>query len=726
MCAVRSFQPGYLTRGLKYTLLVSIVSGSGAASAVPVVGPTPIDVSTPLQSYELKPGASLTGVDAKTLTITMGRGNELRLTGSSVTSAASDLRALTMNGGEAWINGSTITGSSAGMLVGASANTASASAHVYSSTISGLNLGVQVGPGAALDLHDSTVTSANGRGILMFNGKVQAQGGLISGGLVGISLWHDTTRPGGINQIELDGTRVVGQSGAAIELRPDATATILIANGTTLSGGNGNLIESGAGTADVTVDNSQLTGDMVAAQEGTLNLTLQNNASLTGRLTNVDRLAVDSQAQWVMVENSALGDLALNGGSVKFGDPKAYYALTLNSLSGNGTFVMDADFVTGEHDFLNVTGEATGNHTLLIGSSGQDPVAENQLHVVHIDRGDAQFSLLNGPVDLGAFSYDVRQTGNDWYLDTSTRVVSPGTRVVTALFNAAPTVWYGELSTLRSRMGELRMDAGKSGGWIRAYGNRYNVSTASGVDYQQNQQGLSFGADGKVPGSDGQWLAGLLGGYSTSDLDVQRGTSGKVDSFYVGAYTTWMDAESGYYVDGVIKLNRFQNKADVQLSDGTKTKGHYDNHGVGASLEVGRHIKFDDGYFIEPYTQLSGVIIQNKDYRLDNGLSVEGERTHSLLGKTGVTAGRNFDLGSGRTLQPYVRVAYAHEFAKDNKVQVNDNVFDNDLSGSRGELGAGIAVQLAERVQAHIDFDYSRGDNIEQPWGTNVGVRYSW
>jgi len=272
----------------------------------------------------------------------------------------------------------------------------------------------------------------------------------------------------------------------------------------------------------------------------------------------------------------------------------------------------------------------------------------------------------------------------------------------------------------------LRMDGGKAGGWIRTYGNKYNVSAASGVGYKQTQQGISFGADAPLPVGDGQWLIGLLGGYSKSDLDVQRGTTGDVDSYYVGAYTTWLDADSGYYVDAVLKFNRFQNDSKVQLSDGTRAKGDYKNNGVGASVEVGRHIKLDNDYFVEPYTQLSGVVIQGKDYDLDNGLSAEGDRTRSLLGKVGATVGRNFTMGNGKTVQPYVRAAYAHEFAKNNEVQVNNNVFNNDLSGSRGELGAGLAIQLADKLQAHVDLDYSNGDNIEQPWGANFGVRYSW
>ncbi len=79
-------------------------------------------------------------------------------------------------------------------------------------------------------------------------------------------------------------------------------------------------------------------------------------------------------------------------------------------------------------------------------------LSENALHLVHAAAGDASFSLVNGPVDLGAFSYELVQRGNDWFLDGTRKVISPGTASVLALFNTAPTVWYGELTTLRSRM----------------------------------------------------------------------------------------------------------------------------------------------------------------------------------------------------------------------------------------------------------------------------------
>ncbi|MDR3565736.1 MAG: autotransporter outer membrane beta-barrel domain-containing protein [Negativicutes bacterium] len=235
-----------------------------------------------------------------------------------------------------------------------------------------------------------------------------------------------------------------------------------------------------------------------------------------------------------------------------------------------------------------------------------------------------------------------------------------------------------------------------------------------------------MGVDSPLQWGDGQWLMGVMGGYSRSELDLARGTSGTVDSYYAGLYTTWLDRDSGYYFDAVLKANRFANQSDVNLSDGTQTKGNYDTAGVGASAEFGRQFKLGNGYFIEPFGQLSAVVIKGRNYDLDNGMEADGDRTRSLLGKLGSTVGRNFDLGESRTLQPYVKGALVHEFAKNNEVQVNNNVFNNDLSGSRGEIGAGVAIAWGERLQVHADFDYSNGEKIEQPWGANVGLRFSF
>lgn len=703
-----------------------------AQALTTVDGDLTIDANTPLDNYQLNPGARLDANGASTQHIDIFGGAHLEMSGSTVDAQLDDGIALRGGSSANVTANSRVVSARYGLRLQHDNSLGGSTATVSDSYVEGARGGALISDESTLVLHNSTLvgTGTAAAADMFDNATLSAEGSRLQGAQNGLRILSAQAQPGTAT-VSLVGSHVEGQDGSAIvvgipALGP-AEADILVAGGSTLQGSNGTLLEvTGSSTARMTVDNSQLVGDVRVEEGSSASLTLDNHASLTGRLENVAGLTLSNQARWNMVEDSKVGSLALEGGSVRFGEPGQYQRLSVGTLAGSGNFIMDADFSTGDTDYLEITGTATGSHTLLVGSSGADPVAENQLHLVHAAAGDAQFSLLNGPVDVGTFSYELVQRGNDWFLDGASKVISPGTASVLALFNTAPTVWYGELTTLRSRMGELRLDQGKAGGWVRAYGNKYNVSDAAGSAYQQVQQGFSLGADMPLPLGDGQWLLGVMAGHSNSDLNLTRGASADVKSYYLGLYATWLDAQSGYYLDGVVKLNRFDNSSDITLSDGKRSKGDYDNFGVGASLEFGRHLELGNDYFIEPYTQWSMVTIQGKHYDLDNGMQARGDVTRSLLGKAGATVGRTFDLGAGRKVQPYLRAAYAHEFVDDNQVNVNDNRFDNDLSGSRGELGLGVAVSMTDRLQLHADFDYANGEKIEQPWGANVGLHYSW
>lgn len=714
-----------------------------------------IDATTPIIDYLVRNNSVLNMTGATTNSVTVQSGSTLNINGATI-AGNPGAQGIMVNNSRAVIDRAVVTSDTIGLAVNRpNSATTGSTVSVSNSQISGGRFGAQVTGLSTLSLVNTqvTATTGNGVGMSILGGDVRASAdSRIIGAVNGVVMANDPLRVGA-NSLALDGSSVEGVSGSAILIQRGISANIEVLNNSVLRAGNNTLVDiqeastgsvnvgnsllegniqvSGNSTANLTFDQGRMTGDVLVESGSTANVTLNNQSQFTGRLDNVNGVTINSQSNWTLTGNDSIGALAMNGGTVSFGaaDATTFYQLNVGALAGNGTFAMKGDFATGDRDFLNVSGVATGDFGLAIRASGVDATSRQQLNVVHTGAGDARFSLVGGPVDLGAFSYELSSITNgagetDWFLDSTTKTISPGARSVMALFNAAPTVWYGELTSLRSRMGELRFNGGQPGAWARTYGNKYDVAEGSGVGYQQTQQGFSLGADARL--GDSQWLIGVLAGYSQSDLDVTRGTSGTIKSYYLGPYITWLDADTGYYFDGVLKFNRFRNDSKVSLSDGTRTKGDYDNMGVGASAEFGRHIKLDDGYFVEPFTQLSAVVIQGRHYDLDNGMEADGDRTRSLLGKLGATAGRNIALSNGNTLQPYVRAAMVHEFAKNNEVQVNNNTFNNDLSGSRAEFGVGVAASLSEKLQLHADFDYGKGEHIEQPWGANVGVRYAW
>lgn len=732
-----------------------------------------IDSSHARAFYQLNLGSTLNADGAQTLGIT-NRGGTVNLNGSDVRPSGGSSDGIVMTGGDANVNSSVITSNAFGMslrLDSASGRTSTAT--LTDSTINAGFTAIAVQNNSHVTLLRSAINGTaalSGYGLQLLAGSATAIDSTITGHKAGVWIRADAAddTPG---RLILNNSHVTAFDGPAILIGTVGSgvlkAEISVNNGSTLSASNGILMDVREGgeanlrvnnstlvgdivadsvsTATVSlenfaaltgnlhnvqslhVNNSQMIGDVVANGSGTANVMLENFASLTGNLESVKDLGIASNARWVMVGDAQVENLKINGGTVQFGNPGEFFQLKLETLAGTGgTFAMHGNFHTGQINTLTVVGAATGSHLIALDASGSEPQSASSIPVVSIGSGDANFALAGGAVELGAYSYDlIKVGGNEWFLNSESRVISPGTQSVLALSNAAPSAWYGELSSLRSRMGEVRMDQGKAGGWVRTYGNKFNVDAGAGTAYQQVQQGLALGVDTPLPIDDGQWLVGLMGGYGKSDLNLSRGTSGTIDSYYFGAYSTWLDEPSGYYFDGVLKFNRFQNESDVRLSDGKKTKGKYSSNGVGASLEFGRHIKLDNTFFVEPFTQLSGLVIDGQDYHLENGLSAESGRTKSLLGKAGATVGRDFNWGE-KLVQPYLRGAYVHEFATHNEVKVNDNRFNNDLSGSRAELGAGVAVSLGDRVSIHADFDYSNGSKIEQPWGANVGVRYLW
>lgn len=684
--------------------------------------------------------------------IQANNGAQLNMQGGRVSSSGEN--AITLSSSHATIDGSTIVASAdpsrpdAGATgIHLSGANQSASARVSNSHVIGIARGINVATGASLDLVSSHVDglasgAANqafpgGSGLVLAGGTATVrEGSVVSGDANGAMLFASPSLAGQqAARLTLDQSSLVGREGSAIWVFNRAGATedvyIDIRNGSSLSGGNGVILEIDDGAvAHVEVEDSRLSGDVQVGEQATLNLSLTHNASLVGAIDNATSLSLDNTSSWTMERDSTVGHLALAGGTVDLrgtDGASSFNRLQLGELSGNGSFMLGTDLAAGTGDFLEVTGNASGEHQLLVQNSGVDPQKDAPDHqVVQTGQGStSQFALIGGQVDFGTFAYELEQRGDDWFLVQKGDTTTPGTRSVTGLFSAAPTVWYGESTTLRGRMGELRNGSQQGGGWLRTYGNKYKVSAAGGAAYDQVQQGISFGADMPLPTTDGQWLVGLMGGYSRSNLDLAGGTTGKVDSFYVGAYSTWL-ADNGFYIDALIKANRFRNASDVRMSDGHKAKGSYDNNGLGASVEVGKHYRLEDGWFVEPFAQVSGLWVGGQSYTLDNGMRATGNQADSLLGKVGTHVGRTFPLRGKGFVQPYVKVAAAQEFARNNQVRVNGNRFDNDLSGSRIELGAGVAAQVTEVLQVQAGFDYMKGKNIEQPWGVSVGVRYNW
>ncbi|MFJ2993965.1 autotransporter outer membrane beta-barrel domain-containing protein [Pandoraea sp. NPDC087047] len=698
---------------------------------------------TPGERWTVRNGGTLTANPGATLgNIIVTTNGSLLTNGATVHATGANVSAIELQNTSAVINNSTVTsenGVGLSLGTGGPSQTGIPQATVNDSTISGAGFGARVSREGTLVLNNSVVTATSGTiggynvGVVNFDSTVIANGGSITGAN---GVWLASGAGGSTSNTVLNGTSIVGLDGAGILIQEQPgltggrTANLLIENGTSITGSNGKIIESIGGIdSTIVVDNSQLTGDVTADGTGKLDLTLQNNASITGSLVNVNSLAVNSNGKWALTGDNDVSTVTMDGGLIDIHGTAAqgvWHTLNVENLSGNGTFAMQADLAAGESDKLNLT-NGSGAHQLAVTNSGKEGGVERQV-LVDQTSGDAQFSLIGDKVDAGVYSYVLNSSedgggGQSWYLER-TGELSPSTGAVLGIHSALPVAWLGEQSVLRARLGEVRLSEAKNGGaWARTFGNRFNARPAMGGDYGLDQWGVLAGADA-VAGANahGHWLIGGMAGTSTSRLNFDNGSRGSIESHTAGAYATWL-GNNGYYVDGVLKYNRFASDLDVRMSNGVHSKGNFVSHGMGGSAEVGRTFVLADDWFVSPYGQIAGMWASGSDFSLDNGMQVKSAGTRSLVGTLGVNFGKTFETSMG-TFQPYGKIAVSHEFLRSNAMQVNGIELAQDLSGTRVEVGAGLAAQMEKNLQAYVDVTTSMGKRLDKPWGVNVGVRY--
>ncbi|CAH0215062.1 putative autotransporter ROD_p1121 [Pseudomonas sp. Bi123] len=512
--------------------------------------------------------------------------------------------------------------------------------------------------------------------------------------------------------------------------------------GTTVSLDNGSVVNGNIDNVfSLSLNNgSSMTGDVLTDTNGSV--LLDNGSVLTGQINNSANVNINNSAQWVMTGDGSVQRLALNNGVVRMGTNEQFQQLNVGELSGNGTFVMGTDLGNGNTDFLNVTGNASGQHQLRISATGTTPVTAEPVKVGNIASGDASFSLgSRDTVDAGTFVYRLTKEGQGLYLNPDKETVSTSSNTALALAGSARSLLNAEMNMLNDQIGDRGLSARpeasmraasdsdttklRNSVWVRTYGNQYSVDNAYGDGYTQNQTGITGGADTLVDLGGRSWVLGGFVGSSHTKMDLKYGSSATVESVNAGVYGSTFDVESGVFVNVMAKINQFDNKAKVTMSDGTRAKGDYTALGASGSVAVGKHIRLKNNYFVEPQVRVSTGVTQSDSYRLDNGLEVKADTMRSLQGNVGVRGGRVISLENGSLLEPSLSAGVNHEFVKTNEVKINDDSFDDDRASSSIEYGAGVKWTPAQRNwQVSGQVGGSKGNTVSQDWSGSLRVSY--
>ncbi|WP_112122890.1 S6 family peptidase [Haemophilus influenzae] len=170
-------------------------------------------------------------------------------------------------------------------------------------------------------------------------------------------------------------------------------------NATNVSG-NVNL----SGNANFVLGKANLFGTIQSKGNSQVRLTENSHWHLTGD-SNVNQLNLDK------------GHIHLNSADNSNNVTK-YNTLTVNNLSGNGSFYYLTDLSKKQGDKVIVTQSATGNFTLQVADKTGEPT-KNELTLFdasNATRNNLNVSLIGNTVDLGAWKYTLKETNGRYDL----------------------------------------------------------------------------------------------------------------------------------------------------------------------------------------------------------------------------------------------------------------------------------------------------------------------
>ncbi|MBS6148585.1 MAG: autotransporter outer membrane beta-barrel domain-containing protein, partial [Veillonella sp.] len=232
---------------------------------------------------------------------------------------------------------------------------------------------------------------------------------------------------------------------------------------------------------------------------------------------------------------------------------------------------------------------------------------------VHLETGVIS-PTLNAKLSPDDFDTDGRaMVSNKTVLSTSESEIVSGAKSALA---SSVMQMRADTNDLQRRLGDVRLNSDSQGVWGKYIGGKSKITDSAYVN--QNYNMAQFGYDTKR----GNWIIGGAFLYGTNNSDYTLGSgSGKTAGLAIYGAKQFND---GRYLDIIAKGNRLKNDFTVHNSLGTSLSGDYRNTGASLSLEYGKRIKRNNGFYIDPSAELilSRLSGESFDARTNTGSTV--------------------------------------------------------------------------------------------------------
>ena len=279
-----------------------------------------------------------------------------------------------------------------------------------------------------------------------------------------------------------------------------------------------------------------------------------------------------------------------------------------------------------------------------------------------------------------------------------------------------------DTNDLQRRLGDVRMNSDNQGIWGKYIGGKSKITDSAYVNQTYNM--AQVGYDTKR----GNWIVGgaFLYGTSNSDYALGSGSGKKVGLAVYGS----KQFNDGRYLDIIAKGNRLKNDFAVRNHMGTTLSGDYRNTGTSLSLEYGKRIKRDNGFYIDPsaeliFSRLSG---ESFDARTNTGSTVHinSDAVNSAIGRLGIGIGKE-----AKNSNVFLKAALAHEFSGKMKstysmagesttnsvVNLKDTWLDLELGGS---------WSFRPNTYLYGTFTKNFGSTVDTSYRVDAGIRHSF
>lgn len=765
---------------VRRSLVLAIAAGLAVAGPIQAGSLNPGESATvnpgdPVESWSARgAGAVLTFTPGSAATsVSVDEGAVLNMSGSAV-SGSDTFTSARVASASANITGSTFSNDRAAALAvtnGATSGDPAGVAVVTDSTLSGRGVGAYTQDGV-LDVSNTRIESTGtGTGLLpndvatglavFSNSTIRAtNGSTIIGDQNGIVIMDAGGAPGGTitdNTITLDGSHVTGRGGSGIVVHGASlidSTTVTVANGSTVTGGNGVVAEAiDGGVLSLKVDASTLRGDLRADGTSQLDVALSNNASITGAMTNVVRVALDS-ATWNMTGNSSVGTLNLGNGTISLGDGSAFHTLNVagNFTGNDGTIVFNT-VLAGDNaatDKLIIGGDTSGTANVRVNNvGGAGAQTDKGIELIQVGgASNGQFNLAGRAVG-GQYEYFLfKGTGADgnWYLRSQLPTQPDPCETDPSLpecnpepvLRPEPGAYLANLQAAQNmfRVGYHDRHAGQNSGraWARVDGSRNGFDAVSRqLEIRGNSQALTVGAD--VWRHDSGSSVGVMlstGNATSTSTNELTGyyARGKVKGEALGLYGTLRagngaDPYAGFYLDGSLQRAQFRNRVEgIGLAD-----ERYDSRAWQGAVEAGYAFRVggasNSGIYLEPQLQVGYNRWDNARHTEVNGTVVTTENANGVFGRAGLRLSGVTRWGNGAAeVQPYLAANWLHT-RSESQIRMDDEVVDARIPRNRGEFSGGASVKFGNGVGAWGGLSVQKASGYHQT-SAQVGVSYSW